>query len=112
MTVQFNTYQVSATRPSPVKAIFSQEELEVAALSLSQLLMTELLHPDTISEPSSKVYNIAARFVKAGIFTIYRFFVKKKKTGAIIVNDSNYLLSCQENGIPIKVTFLNICCPG
>ena len=50
--------QVSATRPSPVKAIFSQEELEVAALSLSQLLMTELLHPDTISEPSSKVYNI------------------------------------------------------
>ena len=47
--------QVSATRPSPVKAIFSQEELEVAALSLSQLLMTELLHPDSVSEPSSKV---------------------------------------------------------
>ncbi|XP_063677273.1 E3 ubiquitin-protein ligase HERC2-like isoform X2 [Bolinopsis microptera] len=52
---------VSATRPSPVKAIFSQEELEVAALSLSQLLMTELLHPDTISEPSSKAKKVKSR---------------------------------------------------
>ena len=38
-------WQVSATRPSPVKALFSQEELEIAGLSLSQFLMAELFHP-------------------------------------------------------------------